>query len=111
MTVWAFISEPLQGKTTLSRVFWIYGVLGSILVSAAELLINPSSLWQLRIYVVLSLLFSLYVTVVTYRCAGNCDSKTVAVLARVSAVISLLALPLVAYVGLNGTLELANYLQ
>jgi hypothetical protein len=111
MTVWAFISDPLEGKTSLSRVFWIYGVLGSVLVSAAELLINPSSLWQLRVYVVLSLLFSLYVTAATYRCAANCGSKAVAVLARISAVISFLALPFVAYFGLNGTLELANYLQ
>jgi hypothetical protein len=88
MTVWAFISAPLEGKTTLSRVFWIYGVLGSIVVCAAELLINPSSVWQLRVYVVLSLLFSLYVTVATYRCAGNCGSKVVALVARISAVLS-----------------------
>jgi hypothetical protein len=111
MTVWAYISEPIEGKTSLSRVFWLYGVLGSILVSAAELLINPTNLWQLRIYVVLSLLFSLYVTIATYRCAGNCGSRVVAVLARISAIISLLALPFVAYFGFNGTLELANYLQ
>jgi len=109
--VWAYISEPIEGKTSLSRVFWLYGVLGSILVSAAELLINPTNLWQLRIYVVLSLLFSLYVTIATYRCAGNCGSRVVAVLARISAIISLLALPFVAYFGFNGTLELANYLQ
>jgi hypothetical protein len=57
------------------------------------------------------LLFSLYVTVATYRCAGNCGSRLVAVLARISAIISLLALPFVAYFGFNGTLELANYLQ
>jgi hypothetical protein len=109
--MWAFISKPIEGKTSLSRVFWLYGVLGSILVSAAELLINPTNVWQLRIYVVLSLLFSLYVTVATYRCAGNCGSRLVAVLARISAIISLLALPFVAYFGFNGTLELANYLQ
>lgn len=109
--MWAYISEPIEGKTSLSRVFWLYGVLGSILVSAAELLINPTNLWQLRIYVVLSLLFSLYVTIATYRCAGNCGSRVVAVLARISAIISLLALPFVAYFGFNGTLELANYLQ
>ena len=109
--MWAFISEPLEGKTTLSRVFWVYGVLGSIVVSAAELVINPSNVWQLRAYVVLSLLFSLYVTVATYRCAGNCGSKGVALLARISAVLSFLALPFVAYVALNGTLELADYLQ
>ena len=109
--MWAYISEPIEGKTSLSRVFWLYGVLGSILVSAAELLINPTNLWQLRIYVVLSLLFSLYVTIATYRCAGNCGSRVVAVLARISAIISLLVLPFVAYFGFNGTLELANYLQ
>jgi hypothetical protein len=69
------------------------------------------SVRQLEVYVVLSLLFSLYVTIATYRCAGNCGSPLVAQLARISAVISLLALPFVAYFGLNGALELANYLQ
>jgi hypothetical protein len=101
MTLGALIWEPLKGKTSLSRVFWIYGVLGSVLVSAAELLIDPESMLELRLYVVFSLLFSLYVTVATYQCAANCQSKLVAQLARISAVISLLALPLVAYYGLH----------
>jgi hypothetical protein len=47
------------------------------------------------------LLFSLYVTVATYQCAANCQSKLVAQLARISAVISLLALPIIAYYSLH----------
>jgi len=38
-------------------------------------------------------------------------SKLVALVARISAVLSFLALPFVAYVALTGTLELADYLQ
>jgi hypothetical protein len=97
----ALVWEPLQGKTSLSRVFWIYGVLGSVLVSAVELGIDPENVLQLRAYVVFSLLFSLYVTVATYQCAANCQSKLVAQLARISAVISLLALPIIAYYSLH----------
>ncbi len=99
----------MQGKTSLSRVFWIYGLLGSVVVSALGLLFDPENERMLRAYVVVSLLFSLYVTVATYQCAANCKSKTVAWLARISAVISLVALPFIAYFGLSGALELANY--
>jgi hypothetical protein len=47
------------------------------------------------------------VTVATYRCAGNCASKFWARMARISAVLSLLLLPVLAYLDLTGALGLA----
>jgi hypothetical protein len=47
------------------------------------------------------------VTVATYQCAENCGSKFLARFVRVSAVISLVLLPLFAYWELSGGLDLA----
>jgi hypothetical protein len=99
--------DPLRGKTSLGRVFWVYGVLGSIVVSALGLFIDSGNQFATRLYIVFGLLFSIYVTVATYQCAGNCQSKGVARLVRVSAIISLVLLPVFAYLELTGALDLA----
>lgn len=98
---------PLQGKTSLSRVFWLYGVLGYLLVSLVGLAVDSLGERSRRAYVVVGFLFSLYVTIATYRCAANCRSPAVARLARISALLSLPLLPLFAYLDYTGALELA----
>jgi len=102
-----FLSEPLLGKTSLSKVFWLYGILGSILVSAVGLAVDSGNELATRIYVVFELLFSAYVTVATYQCASNCRSTFLARLARISAVISLLLLPVLAYLYFSGAIGVA----
>jgi len=104
MTLESFLKEPLQGKTSLSRVFWLYGVLGSVLYSAFELFLNLGNEAVMRTYVIGGLIFSLYVTVATYRCAMNCGSAFLGRWVRVSALISLLLLPVIAYLSLTGLL-------
>jgi hypothetical protein len=103
----SFLTEPLRGKTSLSKVFWLYGILGSILVSAIGLAVDPGNEPTTRIYVVFELLFSAYVTVATYQCASNCRSTSLARLARISAVISLLMLPVLAYLYFSGAIGVA----
>jgi hypothetical protein len=103
----SFLSEPLLGKTSLSKVFWLYGVLGSVLVSAVGLAVDPGNEPATRIYTVFGLLYSVYVTVATYQCAANCRSKSLARLARISAVISLLMLPVLAYLYFSGAIGVA----
>ena len=107
MSLWTAVQDPLRGKTSLTKVFWLYGVLGSILVSAMGLVIDSGNVFAMRSYIVFGLLFSIYVTIATYQCAGNCDSKFLARLVRISAVISLLLLPVFAYLELSGALDLA----
>jgi hypothetical protein len=58
----------------------------------------------MRIYTLFGLLFSVYVTIATYRCAVNCQSKFLARLVRISALISLVAIPVFAYLELTGAL-------
>src|ERR1700730_3943199 len=101
MSLGSFLKEPLQGKTSLSKVFWLYGLLGSILVSAFGVVVDPGNELAMRMYTVFGLLFSVYVTVATYQ------SKFLARLARISAVISLAALPLLAYLYFSGAIGVA----
>ena len=103
----SFLSEPLRGKTSLSKVFWLYGLLGSILVSALGLAVDPANEPATRIYIAFELLFSVYVTVATYQCASNCGSRILARLARISAVFSLVMLSVLAYLYFSGAIDFA----
>jgi len=106
--VTAFFKDPLLGKTTLSRVFWLYGVLGSLLYGAIELFLDPENAVLMRIYMIGGVIITAYVIVATYRCAGNCKSPAVARVARISAIISLLLLPVFVYFDLTGALSLSS---
>lgn len=105
-SLFAFLGEPLQGKTSLSRVFWLYGVVGSLVYGAIEMFLDPGNELLMRIYVIGGLIFSVYVTMATYKCAANCASPALARLARVSAVITLVLLPVLTYLDLSGALSL-----
>jgi hypothetical protein len=107
MNFGTFLTEPLRGKTSLAKVFWLYGLLGSVLVSAAGLAVDPANELATRAYTAFGLLFSVYVTVATYRCASNCRSKFLARLARISAVASLVMLPVLAYLYYSGAIGVA----
>jgi len=106
MNVGAFLKEPLQGKTPLSKVIWLYGIVGSILYGAIELALDPNNDFVMHLYVIGGLIFSVYVTVATYQCAANCKSVFLARLVRVSAVITLVLLPVITYLDLSGALTL-----
>ena len=84
-------------------MFWLYGVVGSIVYGALEYMIDPGDAITTRLYVVGGLLLSVYTALGTYRCAGNCKSPAMARLARISAISSLVLLPLLAYLELTDT--------
>jgi hypothetical protein len=108
MSLWTVVRDPLQGKTSLSRVFWVYGMLGSVLVSAIGVFLASSNDFIQRAYTVFGIAFSVYVTVATYQCAGNCRSKILAGCVRVSTLIAVFVLlPLCAYLYFTGALDLA----
>lgn len=110
MSITEFVKQPLEGKTSLSRVFWLYGVLGSLLYGSLELFLNPENQFVMRVYTILGLIFTVYVIVGTYRCANNCKTAWAARAARVGAVISLLLLPLLVYLDLTGSVTLSDLL-
>jgi hypothetical protein len=110
VSITEFVKQPLEGKTSLSRVFWLYGVLGSLLYGSLELFLNPENQFVMRVYTILGLIFTVYVIVGTYRCANNCKTAWAARAARVGAVISLLLLPLLVYLDLTGSVTLSDLL-
>jgi len=103
-----FLKEPLQGKTSLSKVIWLYGFVGSLLYSAVELFLNPENQFVMRVYTILGLFFGVYVTVATYLCAKNSKSPLRARIVRVCAVITLLLLPVLTYIELTGAVTLSD---
>ncbi len=100
-----FLTDPWRGKTSLNRVFWLYGLVGSLVYGALEALLNPENAWVMGAYTLGGLIFSVYVAVATYRCANNCRSLFWARMARISAVLSLVLLPLLAYLEYTGGLS------
>jgi hypothetical protein len=110
MDLKAFLSEPLQGKTSVSRVFWLYGVVGSLLYGAIELLLDPDNAPLMAVYSIGGFVFSVYVTLATYRCAVNCRKPWMAKFVRWSAVITLVLLPVLLYLDLTGALTISGML-
>jgi hypothetical protein len=106
LTRW--IMDPLRGKTSLGRVIGWYGFVGSLVYSALGLIIDVESERAMRIYTIGGLIYSVYVTIATYRCAGSMRSSFGRNLVRVSALLSLALLPVLAYLALSGALTLTN---
>jgi hypothetical protein len=107
MTLSALIKDPLRGKTSLSRVFWWYTVTASLVYGGLEFLLDPGNVFVMRLYSIGGFIISVYAAVATYRCAGNCRSKAVMRMAQVSAIGSLVLLPIITYLEFTGALDLA----
>lgn len=108
MTLTQFVKDPLEGKTSLSRVVWLYGLLGSLLYGSLELFINPENQFVMRVYTILGLIYTVYCIVATYRCANNTKSPWMARSARIGAIILLLLMPVLTYLELKGPEMIAD---
>jgi hypothetical protein len=106
MNVWSALKDPLQGKVSLAKVFWVYGVLGSLACSALGLFVDTDNRFADWTYSIVGVVFSIYVTVATYQCAGNCGSVFLARFVRISTLLSVfLIVPFFAYLYFSGALE------
>jgi hypothetical protein len=110
VTLTQFVKDPLEGKISLSRAFWLYYVLGSLLYGSLELFLNPENQFVMRLYTILGFIFSVYATVGIYRCAKNCTTPWVARSARVGAILTLLLLPVLTYLELSGAVTISDLL-
>lgn len=110
MSISQFVKDPLEGKTSLSRVIWLYGFVGSLLYGSLELFLNPENQFVMRVYTIVGLLFTVYCIVGTYRCAKNTKSPWAARSARIGAIILLLLLPVLTYLELTGAVTIADLL-
>ena len=110
MNISQFVKEPLEGKTSLSRVIWLYGIVGSLVYGSLELFLNPENQFVMRLYTIVGLIFTAYCIVATYRCAKNTKSPWMARSARIGAIILLLLLPVLTYLELSGAVTIADLL-
>jgi hypothetical protein len=110
VTLTQFVKDPLEGKISLSRAFWLYYVLGSLLYGSLELFLNPENQFVMRLYTILGFIFSVYATVGIYRCAKNCKTPWVARSARIGAILTLLLLPVLTYLELSGAVTISDLL-
>ena len=113
MTPTQFVQAPLRGEISVSRVFWLYGVVGSLVYGLLEFFIDPANAFLIRLYTVGAYAYSVYVIVGTYRCAVNCKTAGMARFVRISAIASLILLPVFMYFELSGALdgELSQFQQ
>lgn len=100
-----FLRAPLQAKLSVARVFWLYGVAGSLVYGCLEFFIDPGNAFLMRLYMIGGGLYSAYVIVGTYQCAVNCATVGMARFVRISCVLSLLLLPVLTYFELSGALS------
>ena len=108
MNRWGFLLDPLEGRTSIGKVVWLYGILGSFAYSLLGLLFDAADERSMHIYTIGGLLFSLYVTIATYQCARNCKTAFGRRLVRVCAVLTLLLLPVVTYLEWSGAFDLTS---
>src|ERR1700756_1167826 len=105
MTLAQFLQAPLKGEISVSRVFWLYGVVGSLVYGLLEFFIDPGNPFLIRLYTVGAYAYSAYVIIGTYRCAVNCRTAGMARFVRISAIVSLLLLPVFMYFEFSGALD------
>jgi hypothetical protein len=108
MSRWQFLAEPLEGRTSIGKVVWVYGVLGSLAYGALGLLFDAADERAMHLYTIGGLALSVYVTVATYQCARNCKTTFGCRVMRVCAVLTLLLLPVATYLEWNGALDLTS---
>ena len=91
-----WITDPLGGKTSLGRAFWLYGFGGSLAYSVIALLF-PATPVGLTIGLMLGLVLGILQSVILWRCAPNSRSAALGRFVRASVVFGLILIPLVLY--------------
>lgn len=91
------IWEPLQGRTSLSRVFWVYGLGVSAVYAVMGLAVPASSAVASGLYLLVGLILGIYQLIALWQCAFNGRSRALGIWVRVSVAASVLLLPVFVY--------------
>jgi len=91
------IWEPLQGRTPLWKVVWVYGFAVSLAYAGVGLVLPLENAGVSWTYTLIGLLITLYQLIALWRCAFNSRSRAWGVLVRISVVASLLLIPVGIY--------------
>src|ERR1700688_3622821 len=89
MSASQFITDPLNGKTTLWRVAWLYSFIGGAVLQIAAVSIVEAGASR-ELVLLAGLVYGTFVTFAAYRCAVNCPWPILARLVRLCSLFSLL---------------------
>ena len=89
---------PLRGQTSLWKVFWLYGLATNAVVAIGARAFLPHDTSGMGPILFVGLLIGVYQLVALWRCAFNCQSRSLGLLIRTAVGASLLALPIFIYV-------------
>ena len=89
--------EPLQGRTPLWKVVWVYGLAVSLAYAGVALVLPLDNTGVSWTYTLVGLLITLYQLIALWRCAFNSRSRAWGVLVRISVAASLLLIPVGIY--------------
>ena len=107
-TLWRAIADPIRGVTPLWKVAVLYSIVGGGILGVAMQIAAPAGPAALRIFVLVALAYSAYVTIAIFRCAGNCGSPELARVIRIAAGLSLLMLPFLAFLIFTGRVTVST---
>ena len=83
------IEDAWNGEEELWRVFWIYGVVFSIVLQIVLSIIEDKGIFLLLVFIVLFISWSFWNIVSIWKCAFNCDLRLWGYLARTTIIINL----------------------
>jgi hypothetical protein len=95
------LTDALNGKLSLTRAFWIWGVGVSVAYSLIGAFIDVEHTLALAVYLALGLVLGILQTVVLWRCASNSRFKFLGRLLRTAVIVGLIILVLALYVALT----------
>jgi len=97
--VWPrWLTDALNGKVSLARAFWVYGLGVSVAYSLLAGFIDIENRPALIVYLLLGLALGIAQTLILWRCAFNSPSRFLGRLTRTAVVVGLVIMvPLTLY--------------
>ena len=99
--LWRAIADPIRGTTPFWKVAVLYSIVGGGILGAVFSMVTPTGSAAKRIAGLAALIYGAYVIVGIHRCAHSCGSAELARIIRVAAGMSLLMVPVLAYLVLT----------
>jgi hypothetical protein len=95
---WQRLTDPFRGRTSLSRVFWLWGCGLSLGYAILGWAFEPRSPMAIFIYLLAGVVISLVQSAVFWQCAFNSRFRSLGILTRVGVILGLLTVPMILYV-------------
>jgi FtsH-binding integral membrane protein len=100
--VWPrWLTDALNGRVSLARAFWIWGVGVSVAYALIGALIDVENPVALTVYLVVGLALGILQTLILWRCASNSRSKVLGRVVRTVVILGLILVVLSLYVALT----------